>query len=419
MENKQNTEVLKCEKCGANLRVPTDKGNVLVTCPSCRHDFKYEPNITLEALGLDVSIYQEYASLKNEVNVSEASIKRIDSLRDNISGGMGFVGALISCFFIYKVIPNVHVLFWFFVLLLLVFQHFSSLFVTKYFEKSKYKQLQLEHEKLVQKMEDVKLKVEPFEKAIVDYYENNLQDFHSTKLYHKKSSSPDFSSMLEQFDSMLKQARDATQNLLTKHLWTGEYENYLSKRRESYSQGSSDNRSEIAHPTASPPIRTSHALPAEKVYPPEETYRTPRKIDWEKLIKGRMVTGFIGEEMVVIIEQEYLRSIGKNELAHNIRHISKEDGDGSGYDVLSFFPDGRQKYIEVKSTVTSIDATFYISRNEYRFIMEHPKDAFIYRVLLDGEKTRVISLQAVPCSKLLETRDLEPIQYEAKVKINV
>ncbi len=31
--------LVQCESCGQNLRVPTGKGNIQVTCPKCSHKF--------------------------------------------------------------------------------------------------------------------------------------------------------------------------------------------------------------------------------------------------------------------------------------------------------------------------------------------------------------------------------------------
>lgn len=35
-------KIIACENCSAKLRVPSDKGNILVTCSSCSHKFKAE-----------------------------------------------------------------------------------------------------------------------------------------------------------------------------------------------------------------------------------------------------------------------------------------------------------------------------------------------------------------------------------------
>ena len=45
-----------------------------------------------------------------------------------------------------------------------------------------------------------------------------------------------------------------------------------------------------------------------------------------------------------------LRSSGRDDLARKVRWVSEEDGDGAGYDIASFAPDGRARLIEVKTT---------------------------------------------------------------------
>jgi hypothetical protein len=44
--------------------------------------------------------------------------------------------------------------------------------------------------------------------------------------------------------------------------------------------------------------------------------------------------------------------------------MSEEDGDGAGYDIASFAPDGRPRLIEVKTTNGWERTPFHISRNE-------------------------------------------------------
>jgi hypothetical protein len=41
-----------------------------------------------------------------------------------------------------------------------------------------------------------------------------------------------------------------------------------------------------------------------------------------------------------------------------------EDGDGAGFDVLSFEPDGRERLIEVKTTNGTAATPFFLTRNE-------------------------------------------------------
>lgn len=127
--------------------------------------------------------------------------------------------------------------------------------------------------------------------------------------------------------------------------------------------------------------KTKEVLDVINITPPEKLFRTARKIDnWEEINKKRKETGDKGEEVVVLLEQDYLISINRKDLADKVYHSSKERGDGLGYDILSYFDDGREKFIEVKSTNNSINSAFNISKNELEFLKENLENAFLYRV---------------------------------------
>jgi len=74
--------------------------------------------------------------------------------------------------------------------------------------------------------------------------------------------------------------------------------------------------------------------------------------------------GLAGEERVLVHERAYLRNSGRADLAGKVRWVSKEDGDGAGYDIASFEPDGSPRLIEVKTTNGWERTPFYITRNE-------------------------------------------------------
>jgi hypothetical protein len=41
-----------------------------------------------------------------------------------------------------------------------------------------------------------------------------------------------------------------------------------------------------------------------------------------------------------------------------------EEGDGAGFDIASFDPDGRERFIEVKTTNGAATTPFFLTRNE-------------------------------------------------------
>lgn len=59
--------------------------------------------------------------------------------------------------------------------------------------------------------------------------------------------------------------------------------------------------------------------------------------------------GRAGEERVLAHERASLLAAGRTDLAESIRWVSHVDGDGAGYDILSFDPDGSDRLIEVKT----------------------------------------------------------------------
>lgn len=74
--------------------------------------------------------------------------------------------------------------------------------------------------------------------------------------------------------------------------------------------------------------------------------------------------GRAGEELVLDFERWTLRSAGRGDLAEKVRWTSQEEGDGAGYDIASFKPDGRPRLLEVKTTNGWERSAFHVSRNE-------------------------------------------------------
>jgi hypothetical protein len=77
--------------------------------------------------------------------------------------------------------------------------------------------------------------------------------------------------------------------------------------------------------------------------------------------------GRAGEAFVFEHEKRFLRMVGRQDLAQNVRWVADQDGDGAGYDILSFSDRGDTKHIEVKTTVGGSRTPFFVTRNEYEF----------------------------------------------------
>jgi len=122
--------------------------------------------------------------------------------------------------------------------------------------------------------------------------------------------------------------------------------------------------------------------------------------------------GHDGEEMIFKFEQQRLRQADRPDLARKVRWISQEEGDGAGYDILSFDQRGRERFLEVKTTVGSQTAPFYLTRNELSFSNERPTEFRICRLYDFSKIPRMFEI-APPLNKFVH---LEPLSFEASFK---
>ncbi|PTE13265.1 DUF3883 domain-containing protein [Pseudogemmobacter blasticus] len=104
--------------------------------------------------------------------------------------------------------------------------------------------------------------------------------------------------------------------------------------------------------------------------------------------------GRAGEERVLAHERETLRRAGRHDLARRIVWVSQERGDGAGYDIASFTPEGAERLIEVKTTNGAWDRTpFHISANELRVADERRADWRLVRVFNFARSPRAFELR--------------------------
>lgn len=116
------------------------------------------------------------------------------------------------------------------------------------------------------------------------------------------------------------------------------------------------------HPEQPPRQRESNPEPTRKFRGVQRRYPSDTE---------NKALGLLGEKLVVEHERELFKRLGRSDLAEKVQHIAIDVGDGAGYDVKSFFEDGRPKYIEVKTTVGPKTADFFISANEVAFAKAH------------------------------------------------
>ena len=105
---------------------------------------------------------------------------------------------------------------------------------------------------------------------------------------------------------------------------------------------------------------------------PGSMRRLVRKFDPAERDARNRRLGRGGEECIFFHERALLRNAGRDDLVSKVRWVSEEDGDGAGYDILSFSPDGKERLVEVKTTAGHDRTPFYLSRNEHALAEERP-----------------------------------------------
>ena len=125
---------------------------------------------------------------------------------------------------------------------------------------------------------------------------------------------------------------------------------------------------------------------------PRATYhRNPIKINYLEREQRNQKLGLLGEELVIEFEKWQLRNLGKDKLADQVKWISKEEGDGAGFDILSRNLNGTDKYIEVKTTKLAKETPIFFSKNELEFSVENSNNFFLYRVFNFDDQAKMFT----------------------------
>lgn len=115
---------------------------------------------------------------------------------------------------------------------------------------------------------------------------------------------------------------------------------------------------------------------------------------------------------MVELERAELQERGRDDLARRVDWVSQTRGDGLGYDVESFSPDGDPKAIEVKTTNLGPRAPFYLTRRELSVSTQSASTYQLYRVFEFARDPKLFIV-----SGALERQvQLEPLLYHARVE---
>jgi hypothetical protein len=137
--------------------------------------------------------------------------------------------------------------------------------------------------------------------------------------------------------------------------------------------------------------------------------------NYEEEQKRNSVIGNQGEVWVVKHEKERLIKVNRADLAKRVTHIAVTEGDGAGYDVLSFDPKTKQElYIEVKTTTGGKSEKFYMSSHEKEFSRLHPNHYRVYRLYGFNESAAKMNYYVIKGDITKSDYDIEPINFVVK-----
>ncbi len=138
--------------------------------------------------------------------------------------------------------------------------------------------------------------------------------------------------------------------------------------------------------------------------------RKIRKVDFLAAEQANQKTGMAGEELVMKYEKWRLQMAGKDNLADSVEWVSRDKGDGAGFDILSRNMNGTDRYIEVKSTKLGKVTPVYVSRNELEFSREKDQHFHLYRVFQMRKSPKLFTTSG----RLDHTLHLEAVNYVGK-----
>ena len=134
---------------------------------------------------------------------------------------------------------------------------------------------------------------------------------------------------------------------------------------------------EAAQLWVGPPPTLSNRPPPQEL---EQMLGIARRFDAAGRDERNRALGRAGEALALAHERAVLAGAGRGDLAQAVRWVSDEEGDGAGYDIASFRPDGRCRLLEVKTTNGWERTPFHITRNELAVAEERRGEWRLFRL---------------------------------------
>ena len=133
---------------------------------------------------------------------------------------------------------------------------------------------------------------------------------------------------------------------------------------------------------------------------PDDISRIIRKFEppAERDARNRKL-GKEGEEFILELERRRLSLLGRQDLADNVRWVARDDGDGYGFDILSFHGKGKgheadhERWLEIKTTNGPKTTPFFITSNELSVSNKNPDIFRVVRLFDFQRKARAYRLE--------------------------
>lgn len=154
----------------------------------------------------------------------------------------------------------------------------------------------------------------------------------------------------------------------------------------------------------------------KKIATKKNSNRKIAKVDFNKINEAKTDFGRKCEEIVYNYEIEKLKQEGREDKAKEVIWVSKEIGDGAGYDIESFENRSgtyEKIYIEVKGTDKNYTEPFDVSLNEILTSEKYKENYYIYRIAKVNTKNPVFYKVKGAISKNF---DLTAVQFKASKK---
>ena len=158
---------------------------------------------------------------------------------------------------------------------------------------------------------------------------------------------------------------------------------------------------EESPPKEDPAGRTRSVTPI--IYNPSGVNYLEREAQNQRL-------GNAGEEFIINFERARLIRAGRDALADRIVRVSETQGPSAGFDILSCEVNGKDRFIEVKTTKYGKNTPFFVTRNELAFSRKNPSRYYLYRLFRFGQRPRMFTLHG----HLKDLCNLEPSLYLAR-----